>query len=538
VIGAEFPQAAVAELAPAPLHEQVPPLLSDMSRKQLVRPASSTNIDEAAFRFMHILIKDAAYGGMLKRARADLHERFVNWAQRANLETGRSQEFEEIHGYHLEQAYRYLTELGPLDEHGQRLGERASDLLASAGRRAQARGDSPAASNLLRRAARTRLEEDRVRLGILLDLAQELRELGDFAEAEATVREASQIATRLDDQATAAKARLIELYLQVYTGETGEGNSWSASVAEAVERALPLFDAAHDEAGATLAWRLRVGMYMTANRYADMAAALSEVMRHASAAGEVRTQTRTAFATAHALLYGPTPVRDAIRECEQLVELAATDQGAAANVRAYLGQLCAMDGDFAHARDLCSSARATLMDLGAEVLAASTDLNAAGIEVRAGNLPGAEQALRRSYDQLTSMGEKFLRSSIGGQLARVLVMLERRDEATALLEEVDAIAAPDDVDAQATILGTRARLHAAEGKIDEAVMAANEAVRLRGESDSPVEQADALIDLAYVQRRVGQRLQADATLAKALNLLERKGDIALGGQLRVAQGAA
>ena len=48
----------------------------------------------------------------------------MTWAERVNQERGREQEFEEILGYHLEQAYRYRTELGPLDAEG--TGDRAS----------------------------------------------------------------------------------------------------------------------------------------------------------------------------------------------------------------------------------------------------------------------------------------------------------------------------------------------------------------------------------------------------------------------------
>ncbi len=58
------------------------------------------------------MIKDAAYRSLLKRDRAELHERFVGWAEPINRERGRELEFEEILGYHLEQAYRYRTELG------------------------------------------------------------------------------------------------------------------------------------------------------------------------------------------------------------------------------------------------------------------------------------------------------------------------------------------------------------------------------------------------------------------------------------------
>ena len=68
----------------------------------------------------------ATYGSLLKRTRAQLHERFVTWAERVNRERGREQEFEEILGFHLEQAFRYRTELGPLDDEGRDLGARAA----------------------------------------------------------------------------------------------------------------------------------------------------------------------------------------------------------------------------------------------------------------------------------------------------------------------------------------------------------------------------------------------------------------------------
>jgi len=58
-----------------------------------------------------------------------LHERFVQWADRVNGD--REIEFEEILGYHLEQAHRYLSELAPADGHTRELGGNAARRLAS-----------------------------------------------------------------------------------------------------------------------------------------------------------------------------------------------------------------------------------------------------------------------------------------------------------------------------------------------------------------------------------------------------------------------
>src|SRR6266545_8229320 len=88
--------------------------LSTSVDRQLIQPEPSVD-DEPKFRFHHILIRDAAYNGVLKRVRATLHERFADWGGRVNRERARETEYDEILGYHLEQAHDYLSELGPLD---------------------------------------------------------------------------------------------------------------------------------------------------------------------------------------------------------------------------------------------------------------------------------------------------------------------------------------------------------------------------------------------------------------------------------------
>ena len=158
VVGQVFLKDAVAHLAPEQIRPRVGAQLGSLTDKQFVLPDRTRPAEEDAYRFHHILIRDTTYEGILKRARATLHERFVEWADDVNREG--ATEYEEILGYHLEQAFRYLSELGPLDDHGRALGADASRRLAAAGRRAFARGDVPAAVNLLGRAAGVLAEED------------------------------------------------------------------------------------------------------------------------------------------------------------------------------------------------------------------------------------------------------------------------------------------------------------------------------------------------------------------------------------------
>ena len=131
VIGLVFAGAAIEHLVPDAIRSTVDDHLTALDRKQFVHPLAA-RAEDPEFRFHHILVRDAAYQSLLKRARATLHERFVEWAEPVNRDRGRETEFEEILGYHLEQAVRYRAELGPLDEHGRTLGDRAATKLGSA----------------------------------------------------------------------------------------------------------------------------------------------------------------------------------------------------------------------------------------------------------------------------------------------------------------------------------------------------------------------------------------------------------------------
>jgi predicted ATPase len=52
-----------------------------LMRKEFIEPAPSIFPEEDAFRFRHILIRDAAYLGIPKETRAQLHERYAGWIE-------------------------------------------------------------------------------------------------------------------------------------------------------------------------------------------------------------------------------------------------------------------------------------------------------------------------------------------------------------------------------------------------------------------------------------------------------------------------
>ena len=104
--------------------------LGTLVRKDLIRP-ERVRPGRAHVPLPPSTIRDAAYESIPKEARAELHERFGRWLERSAGE--RAIEYEEVIGYHLEQAYRYRVELGSVDDAARALARQAAERLGDAG---------------------------------------------------------------------------------------------------------------------------------------------------------------------------------------------------------------------------------------------------------------------------------------------------------------------------------------------------------------------------------------------------------------------
>jgi class 3 adenylate cyclase/tetratricopeptide (TPR) repeat protein len=522
VCGYRFMREAVESLVDEPVRRRVGRHLISLTTKQLIRPDADGLGAEDHYRFEHLLIRDAVYRRLLKRTRASLHERFVEWADRVNRERDRGAEFEEILGFHLEQAHDYLAELGPLDDHGRELGRRAASRLASAGRRAFARSDMPAAANLLRRAAELMPVGDMSRLELLPDLGEALVDTGEFAAAEAFLSEAVDGAKTAGDERLRARADVVTGLLK---GHASAPASWAEQAVRGAKRVLPVFERARDDVGSAAAYRLLAWGHGTASRFGQVAAAAERAIEHAGRAGDERQRRRAATQYAIASVWGPTPVAEAITRCKEIVEQARGDRRTEAVVKSQLGRLEAMSGNFERARALAAEARAMLEDMGRSVASVSTSVESCGAEILAGDLAAAERDLRRDYEALTEIGEKYLLSTVAAELAGVLVEQSRFDEAEDYSEVARELAAEDDLDSQARWRWVRARVLAQRGETDEALALATDATRLLSRTDSLVVRADALVALSRVSALAGRRDEASASAMHALELYERKGDV-------------
>jgi class 3 adenylate cyclase/tetratricopeptide (TPR) repeat protein len=517
VMGLVFYPPAVRALLDEAQRADVVKHLISLRRKQLVEPGPPDPLGDETYRFEHALVREAAYGALLKRERATLHERFVDWA----LSTGRPEELEEIVAYHLEQAHRYLSQLGPLDDHGRELGARAAALLTDSGRRAFAREDMPAAANLLRRAAQLMPPDEEARIALLPTLGEAFLDIGEFALAEAFLDEAVERAEARGYARLRARATLVRLLVRA---QAGGQEDWADHIAREAEAVLPTLEAAGDDEGIATALRVVAWAEGTVCRYGTAARAAERAMDHAARAGDERQRRRAAVQYAVAATYGPVRVEEALPRLERILVDCRGDRRSEGVVMSLLARLEAMRGEIERARRLYRDARATLEEMGQSVVASSTSLDSCGVEMLAGDPAAAERELRRDHAALVELEETYLLSTVSGELAHVLCAQGRHEEAWELSEEAERLAASDDLVSQALWRSARARLLAQRGELELALAMGRHAVGSLDGTDTAISQADALLALFEVLAAAGQPDEAAACAEEAIELLERKGD--------------
>jgi class 3 adenylate cyclase/predicted ATPase len=519
VIGLGFAVEAVANLVPAEAAPEVPGRLATLTAKQLVRPAAS---DSDFYRFGHAVIKDAAYRSLLKRTRAELHQRFVDWAEPINRDRGRELEFEEILGYHLEQAYYYRGQLGPIHEAARTLGRRASVKLAAAGRRAFGRGDAPSAASLLRRAADVLLETESARIELMTERAEAEIEQGAFDVAREVLDEASALAAQIHDRRLQEREALVRFQLELaFSGSMGN----SEDVVLRVRSAIALFEQLSDRAGLARAWRLLGVVFGTLGKFDQAAEAAGRVADSSVRSGDTRMAARSALNYSLAALYSSMPVDEALKRAEELLPAVGTDRIAEARYLGVLAVLHAMGERFEEARALYRRSQAIIADLGPSLPVAAASLESSRVEMLAGDAGAAERELRRDYATLEAVGESYYRSSIACLLGHALWSLGQFDEADRFVEIARTLADPDDVFTQVFWRTGRSKLLARAGRAGEAIALVSEAVGIASASDDIEQLADALSDAAEVHRLADQGGEEAVLLAEATTLYERKGDV-------------
>jgi class 3 adenylate cyclase len=520
IVGKEFWRSALLALSPPAT--EVSSLLQRLMRKRLILPERSSFAGEDAFRFGHILIREAAYEAIPKAARADLHERYAAWLDM------RPRDQDEFIGYHLEQAVRYRRELGPAGEGDLELAARAGKMLAAGGRRAAARGDYLAAANLLERAGVLLSSETPDAVELLIDLGAAFAFAGELARAEEALERATIGAARLADDCLIARATLQRSFLDRYLHpERGTDELFQAA-----EQAIKVLEGAGDDIGLARAWRLLAEVHWTRLQVKWMEDALRRARSYAERAGAEQEILLILDGLARSAVVGPLPVSEAVTRCREIVKRAAGHRMLVANVEAMRAYLEAMRGDFEMAHQLADESSNTLTELGAIVDLAALRAWTGEVEMLAGEPQRGEQMRRAAYTTLDQLGERAILSTIAAYLAESLYAQGRDDEALAFTAVSAEAAGEDDITSQILWRVTAAKVKARDRAVREAEALAHEAVTLAEGTDCLNLHGDALVALAEVFAAQGRQHEAAPLATHALRLYEAKGNLSSAGTLR------
>ena len=524
VEGQVFHRGSVAELAPL-VRSDVETHLSALVRQELIRPDSTVVAGDEAFRFRHILIRDAAYESLPKATRAQLHEQFANW-----LDGQKLIERDEILGYHLEQAHRYRRELDPEAAELPGLAGRAAQHLAAAGRAALDRGDARAARTLLERATAVLPHDDERRFAHTPELADVYQETADKRAFEILTE-----ARSTGDPITRARAAVrLGAFSLARPNEVAKDQRVAL-----LEEALAVFEAEGHDLGLAEYWRAEAEERWGAAQAAATAEACEHALFHLERAGAAQShiglRTRQLLMTTY--IYSPIPVDDALA---RISELSRDDDGplVRAAERLVIGTLLSMKGDIDRALELVRGARQAFADAGLLVSAQRHAFAEADIEIRAGAWQQAERTLRKGFADLEELGVHGGSSTIAAILAMVLVSRRELAAAHEALDQARRTTATDDLLNLVFIGFAEGRLLAHENRLVEAEAVGRHAVELADRIDFCFSRPLAHSYLAETLALAGKPEEATRHATTALGILEAKGDVMLAARVRERLAAA
>ena len=515
VVGEVFWWGSVVELSPGGVRARVGSHLQAMVRRGLIAPDGSTFAGEDAFRFRHIMIRDAAYNSLPRTARANLHERFAGWMER--IVGGRVEEYEEILGYHLEQAYRQRLARSPSSD--QELADRAAKLLASAGLRALDRGDIRAALNLLARASQLGPTEEAGSLSIQLSLAEALWSAGELRKAEELLSELIEQAMATGDRAAEWRAKVQHARI------VAESTAVEFDADRIAERAIEVLSELGDEWGLSRAWELLGWLHSNSGHADDAQSANANAAAHARLAGHTAGEMQGLVGVASEATVGRMPVKEALDLCRDTLDRVKGQPWHEAGVQRSRCQLEAMRGDFEEARAAAEQARTAFRDLGIAHSLASVTLQVAMVAAYSGDVIGWERELRAGYEAFSKMGAKGYVATWAARLAMPLIELGGDDEAMRLTIESEVLAAQGDITAQVPWRMARARVLARRGPADEAERLAREGVAMAERTDWLALRGEALTYLAEVLQLAGRSSDASDAAREAVERFDQKGNV-------------
>jgi len=515
--GELFHRGALQALADPRDREGVDEALASLGADALVLPAVSRFARNEGFRFRHALIRDVAYRGVTKRTRASLHARYADWL--ADVATTVAGEYDDLLGYHLEQAHRLQLELGPGGPETEALASRAADHLIRASARAFTLDDERGAANLLDRARLLLAPGSPVRLRLLPDLAQALRWSGEVGRAGELLEEAIASARLVRDR----RVEHLALIAQADLRSMIDPSFQSAELTKTVECAEHVFADLGDELGLARSALLLTWINFMGSRYGPAAHAARRAIEHARRAGDVREEARALALYVWTATLGPMPTAKALHECDELLAQSGGSRLVAAMVARCRAHLLAMQGSIVEARSTLASAAATFEDLGRLPTAAFCLMDMGWIELTNDDPVAAEQVLQEGVERLERLGETIFLAITQSYLARALERQGRTDEADAVATDAERRAGGRMVPPMVYARMVHAKVAARRGDVLGAERLAREAASLAETTDFTHLRGEALENLADILEAAGRSDDARSLLEQAVGLFDAKG---------------
>jgi class 3 adenylate cyclase/tetratricopeptide (TPR) repeat protein len=446
VIGRVFWVGALEHLSPD--IEDVGEAIDDLLLRDFLLPESRSSISgEVAFRFKHILIREVAFAGLSKSARADHHARFARW-----LKEREGGELIEIRAYHLDHA---VTLLGELDgEAPAELVEEAAAALAKAGGRALSREANRSARKLLLRA---------------VELEPTLERRYDAARAAWRLQDLPAVSSEME--------RVVAEAVKEGDRETeGKALTALAEVALLRDADLPRAEELAERAIAVLDPALRFRALMVSATIARVQGEFDEQQRHLREALELAQELgRVEFEAQATREFADSELAtgrfgEANRLAERALELAVESGSIVA--RAYAlsvsGQIRLQQGDLDGAEEYLEQARTLFAEAGATLPLGRTLLRIAEIASERGEQRTAEKLLRESIRGLKTIEDRGTLCESQRALADVLLAQGKLDEAERVALEAIETVGLHDVSSQASTRTSLAAILVAQHRDTEA----------------------------------------------------------------------
>ena len=271
---------------------------------------------EDAFRFRHVLIRNAAYDGLPKQIRAELHERFADWLVGRGRRP-RRQRSRRCSATTSSRRSGTARRSRASTRRAMSLAARGGQLLASAGRRAVARGDAPAAVNLLERAGALLPEDAPERLELRLELADALHEPA-ISSAWASCLESALAHAEVAGNVGRRGPRTARAGVAAPLHRPRHGGSRRHARRR---RSMPPRSSSGigDDAGLARSLRRIADVYWLRCRVEPGEPLLERALEHALRAGDEREVSEIRQALIRGAAVGPMPVDAAIARCEEII---------------------------------------------------------------------------------------------------------------------------------------------------------------------------------------------------------------------------